>query len=273
MHPLQPLLVAHHPFVHSAMTFQRQDEKPVNIGTWSTHSGQASPAEEAPSPVRGEGALDAGEGKAKGDVTRGGGAPPAEEEPSPVRGEGTLDAGEGVRKSLRPRWADIEVEAEDYDVDHITRGFVDFRGETPPLRFNRINIKNMDNDSTRSVVYNSQRDSLGWLRMQIKKKFKIPIDQQRITLYKTVLEGDGRLLSTCNLHDESLVHVSDMRKLQVHVKTLTHDTLHMTVPPSLEVSVFMQRVGCLATLHPSQMWLTYSVHTMLSTNRLQDVKH
>ena len=176
-------------------------------------------------------------------------------------------------RSTRPRWADIEVEADDYNVDHITRGFVNFRGETPPLRFNRINIKNMDNDSTRSVVFNSQRDSLGWLRTQIKKKFKIPIDQQRITLYKSVLEGDSRLLSACNLHDESLVHVSDMRKLQVHVKTLTHGTLHMTVPPSLEVSVFMQRVGSLVTLHPFQMWLTYSVHTMLSTNRLQDVKH
>ena len=163
MHPLQPLLVAHHPLVHSAMKFQRQDEKPMNIGTWLTHSGQASPAEEAPSPVRGEGALDAGEGKAKGDVTRGGGAPPAEEEPSPVRGEGTLDAGEGMRgvKSLRPRWADIEVENEDSDVDQIMHGVVHFvtRGETPPLRFNRVNIKNLGNDTTRSVVYNTRQET------------------------------------------------------------------------------------------------------------------
>ena len=142
----------------------------------------------------------------------------------------------------------------------------------PPLRFNRINIKNMDNDSTRSVVFNAQQDSLGWLRMQIKKKFKIPIDQQRITLYKSVLQGDSRLLSACNLRDESLVHVSDMRKLQVSVKTPTHGTLHMTVPPSLGVSVFMQRIGSLISLHPSQMWLTYSVYAMLSTNRLQEAQ-
>ena len=182
------------------------------------------------------------------------------------------------------RWVNLEAEGETSRVPEVEGGSckglsrwvnLETKGiaPAPPLRFNRINIKNMDNDSTRSVVYNSLRDSLGWLRMQIKTKFKIPIDQQRITLYKTVLEGDGRLLSACNLHDESLVHVSDMRKLQVHVKTLTHGTLHMTVPPSLEVSVFMQRVGCLVTLHPFQMWLTYSVHTMLSTNRLQDVKH
>ena len=150
-----------------------------------------------------------------------------------------------------------------------TKGIV----PAPPLRFNRINIHNMNNDSTRSVVYNSQQDSLGWLRTQIKTKFKIPIDQQRISLYKSVLEGHSRLLSTCNLRDESRAHVSGMLKLQVRVKTLTHGTLHMAVPPSLEVPVFMQRVGCLVTLHPSQMWLTYSVYTMLSTNRLQDVNH
>ena len=98
------------------------------------------------------------------------------------------------------RWVNLEAEGETSRVPEVDGGSckglsrwvnLETKGisPAPPLRFNRINIKNMDNDSTRSVVYNSQQDSLGWLRTQIKTKFKIPIDQQRITLYKSVLQG------------------------------------------------------------------------------------
>ena len=63
---------------------------------------------------------------------------------------------------------------------------------SPPLRLNRI--MNVDNDATRSAVYNTRQDTLGWLRKQIEMKFKIPVHQQRITLYKSALEGAaGRL--------------------------------------------------------------------------------
>ena len=120
-------------------------------------------------------------------------------------------------------------------------------------------------------MFNGRTDTLQWLRAQIERIHSTPSQFQRITIGMQVLQGrEDRLLRYCNVHDESMLYISDTRSITIFVDTPENGRLNINVVPSLKVSVLKKRIGCLTRTDPDNLWVTCGISLMQSGRLLMD---
>ncbi len=165
------------------------------------------------------------------------------------------------------RWADMEDED---TVVEPPRAISIFESVPPPFRCSRLYVTFVDTFTTHAVAFNAS-DSVQYLRDQILAKFSILHRNQKITLYgRELMANNNATISSCNLRDESVVHVSDRHVITVYVKTTDWGTVNLSVPASLTIQTLKQRIEFFTGAKPETQRLTYNCWLLQNTHTLLD---
>ena len=176
------------------------------------------------------------------------------------------------------RWADMEDNSDDDDATTLVMGgeswttwSSDSMASTSSLfnhRVMQIFVKHLDNWTTITLLAEPY-DTIYSVKAKIQYKEEIPPEQQMLIIGRQRLQ-DGRTLSDYNIQRDSLVYVTDMRDMQIFVKTLTGKTIVVRAVPSLTVGVFAHRVSGRTGIHPNQQRLIFADKQLKNELRLSD---
>jgi hypothetical protein len=128
------------------------------------------------------------------------------------------------------------------------------------FRVKRIVVMNMDT-FIQTVMVTHREDTTDQVKAKIQVKFGIPPEQQRL-MFRTNPVADGVIWNQLQFEQgEAVLHVSDVRSMQVFVKDLDGNTCVIDCVPTLTVECMKARILALLSMQtfvPEQLRLTFA---------------
>jgi hypothetical protein len=174
----------------------------------------------------------------------------------------------------RQLWSDIDLE--EHEVTNVGEAAASTSAETLTASISRttfrttpVSVRELANMGHKILMCHSL-DTTARLRALISSKFGIPSASQRL-LFRGVVIGDcDNTLFSAQLLGERLVHVTDLRIVEVRVKMLGGIAdLQLLVPPSLLVSTLQSRISAATGFDPSNFRLSIGIYALMDDFRLQ----
>jgi hypothetical protein len=121
------------------------------------------------------------------------------------------------------------------------------------------------------VIMANQFDTIDNFKAKIQDKFGIPVLSQWLVLRTTVLSGDGCLAARFKqVQSEIILHVRDLRTMQIYIATPSGRHQLIEVVPSLPVAVLKHRVRSMDYVVDAHMRLTFGGRELEDRRTLAD---
>jgi hypothetical protein len=121
------------------------------------------------------------------------------------------------------------------------------------------------------VVMSNQFDTIDNFKAKIQDRIGIPVLSQMLVLRTTVLSGTGTMAAIAKQEQgELLLHVRDLRTMQVFIATPCGGHKLFEVVPSLPVAVLKERISILGEVYDRNMRLSFAGRELEDDRRLSD---